>query len=162
MDHRKTCKLVKAWEWYPEFVIVMLVPTTDINTPSIRFEGQRQLADRYAALLAAMDDAVARRSIADFSVQSTLSAELNQRFLSNPHGRYLIDHLDQFDALGVNVGHTGTVAGLLFANTEEGRRTASEACFAVRKQFPDLKDVKVVTTPHCPGAPTSLREPQSG
>jgi L-threonine kinase len=160
--NHKTCELVEAWEWYPEFVIVMLVPYDSVDTPSISFQGQTQLADEYAVLLAAMDEAVARRSIADFSAQSSISAELNERFLSNPHARYLIDHLDRFDALGVNVGHTGTVAGLLFANTEDGRRTASEACFAVRKQFPDLKDVKVVTTPHCPGAPPSLRESESG
>jgi L-threonine kinase len=150
VDH-KTCALVRTWDWFPEFVIVMLVPYDTVDTPSIRFSGQEALAPEYAALLAAMDDAIARRSIADFSVQSTLSAELNERFLANPYGRYLIDHLKRFDALGVNVGHTGTVCGLLFENTERGRRSASDACFAVRKEFPELKDVKVVTTPHCPG-----------
>jgi hypothetical protein len=41
------------------------------------------------------------------------------------------------------------VCGLLFPNTDEGRMKASEACFEVRQQFGDLKDVKVVTTPHC-------------
>lgn len=152
--NHKTCELVETWDWYPEFVIVMLVPFDSVDTPSISFAGQDQLADEYGALLAAMHEAVAQRSIVDFSAQSTISAELNERFLSNPYGRYLIDHLDRFEALGIDVGHTGTVSGLLFANTDEGRRAASRACFAVRKEFPDLKDVKVVTTPHCP---TSLR-----
>lgn len=51
-------------------------------------------------------------------------------------------------ALGLNVGHTGTVCGILFPNTEEGQKLASEACFKAREQFGDLKDVKVVTTPY--------------
>ncbi|HEY8502562.1 MAG TPA: hypothetical protein VIL21_07730, partial [Solirubrobacterales bacterium] len=147
--NHKTCELIKAWDWFPEFVIVMLVPHDSVDTPSISFSGQESLAGEYEVLLAKMDDAIARRSIADFAVQSTRSADLNERFLSNPYARFLIDHLEEFNALGVNVGHTGTVCGLLFANTETGRRRASETCFAVRKKFPELKDVKVVTTPHC-------------
>jgi L-threonine kinase len=156
--NHKTCELVKTWAWFPEFVIVMLVPHDRVDTPSISFQGQEKLADEYEVLLREMDDAIARRSIADFAVQSTRSAELNERFLSNPHGRYLSDHLDEFSALGINVGHTGTVCGLLFANADAGRRQASEACFAVRKKFPELKDVKVVTTPHCPEIQATLTQ----
>jgi L-threonine kinase len=160
--NHKTCALVKTWDWFPEFVIVMLVPYDSVDTPSISFLGQDELAAEYGVLLSEMDDAIARRSIADFSVQSTRSADLNERFLSNPYGRYLIDHLEGYGALGVNVGHTGTVCGLLFANTESGRRSASMACFAVRKKFPELKDVKVVTTPHCLESQGSVREEPSG
>jgi uncharacterized protein involved in propanediol utilization len=100
-----------------------------------------------------MDRAIVERSITAFAEQSTRSAALNERFLLNPYARNLTDRLEEFGALGVNVGHTGTVCGLLFANTEAGRMLASEACFEVRKRFPELKGVKVVTTPHCPGAP---------
>jgi hypothetical protein len=55
--------------------------------------------------------------------------------------------LDEFNALELNVGHAGTVCGLLFANTEAGRAAASEAFLEVSR--PDLKDVMVVTTPCC-------------
>lgn len=147
--NHKTCELVKAWEWYPEFVIVMLVPHDSVDTHSISFEGQDALAADYEILLREMDDAIRRRSIADFAAQSTESARLNEKYLLNPHGRNLSDRLDEFGALGVNVGHTGTVCGLLFPNTDEGRTSASETCFAIRREFPYLKDVKVVTTPHC-------------
>lgn len=147
--NHKTCELVKAWDWVPEFVIVMLVPHNSVDTHSIRFTGQEELAAEYEVLLENMDRAVSERSISSFAAQSTRSAALNERFLLNPYCRNLSDRLDEFDALGVNVGHTGTVCGLLFANTKDGRKKASEACFAVRRQFDDLKDVKVVTTPHC-------------
>lgn len=147
--NHKTCELVKAWDWFPEFVIVMLVPHNSVDTPSISFVGQEELAAEYEVLLENMDGAIAERSLSSFAAQSTRSAALNERFLLNPYCRNLSDRLDEFDALGVNVGHTGTVCGLLFANTEDGRKKASEACFEVRGQFDDLKDVKVVTTPHC-------------
>jgi uncharacterized protein involved in propanediol utilization len=101
----------------------------------------------------ALDGAIEQRSIADFAVQSTRSAALNERFLLNPYSRNLSSRLDEFDALGVDVGHTGTVCGLLFPNTDAGRTKASEACFSLRKRYPDLKGVKVVTTPHCEAGP---------
>jgi L-threonine kinase len=153
--NHKTCELVKSWDWYPEFVIVMLVPHDSVDTHSIPFSGQEELAEEYETLLEQMDRAVRERSIGAFAEQSTRSAAFNERFLLNPYARSLTDRLHEFDALGVSVGHTGTVCGLLFANTEAGRMLASDTCFAVRKQFPELKGVKVVTTPHCPGAPAA-------
>lgn len=151
--NHKTCELVKAWDWFPEFVIVMLVPHDSVDTHSISFAGQEDLAGDYEDLLQAMDQAIERRSIADFALQSTRSAALNERFLLNPYSRSLSSNLDEFDALGVDVGHTGTVCGLLFPNTDPGRTKASEACFSLRKRYPDLKGVKVVTTPHCETGP---------
>jgi uncharacterized protein involved in propanediol utilization len=68
--------------------------------------------------------------------------------------------LAEFGALGLNVGHTGTVCGLLFANDDPGREAASEASLEMSRQFPDLKDVKVVTTPYCEAAP--VREAARG
>jgi len=147
--NHKTCEMIKAWDWFPEFAIVMLVPRESVDTPSVPFTGQEELAEEYASLLANMDSAIADRSLSRFAEQSTRSAELNQRFLVNPYSRTLSRRLDELGALGLNVGHTGTVCGLLFPNTEKGQMTASEACFRVKEEFRDLKDVKVVTTPHC-------------
>jgi L-threonine kinase len=148
VNHR-TCELIRAWDWFPEFVIVMLVPHDNVDTPSISFSGQDQLASEYEDLLERMDAAVQARSAADFAAQSTRSAVLNGRFLLNPYCRTLCEKLEEFGALGLNVGHTGTVCGLLFENSDDGRQRASEACFEVRRRFPDLKDVKVATTPYC-------------
>jgi L-threonine kinase len=148
VNHR-TCELIRAWDWFPEFVIVMLVPHDNVDTPSISFSGQNQLAGEYEDLLVRMDAAIQARSVADFAAQSTRSAVLNGRFLLNPYCRTLCEKLEEFGALGLNVGHTGTVCGLLFENSDDGRQRASEACFEARRRFPDLKDVKVVTTPYC-------------
>jgi L-threonine kinase len=147
--NHKTCQLIQAWDWYPEFVIVMLVPKNSVDTASIPFVGQERLAKDYDDLFLKMDRAIQRRSIGEFAEQSTRSAVLNDEFLLNPYSRNLVSRLKEFDALGLSVGHTGTVCGLLFANTDAGRTAASEASLEVSHQFPDLKDVKVVTTPHC-------------
>lgn len=152
VDH-KTCEMVRAWDWYPEFVIVMLVPHDSVDTQSIRFDGQDELATRYQRLIEEMDRAVKERSISRFAAQSTESAALNERFLVNIYSRRFSSRLDELGALGLNVGHTGTVCGLLFPNTDEGRTRASEVCFDVRREFPQLKDVKVVTTPRCANRP---------
>ena len=153
--NHKTCKLVKTWDWYPEFVVVMLVPEDIVNTSSISFTGQKALANEYQDLLEGMNRAISERSIADFAKESTRSAILNNRFLLNPYSRKLSDRLEEFGAVGMNVGHTGTVCGLLFPNTEDGRIKASDAYLEMRRLFPDLKDVKVVTTPHCEVPPRS-------
>ena len=147
--NHKTCELVEAWDWYPEFVIVMLVPNNSVDTASIPFHGQERLAEEYEDLLERMGRAVRDRSIVQFAEQSTRSAVMNDEFLLNPYSRNLRGRLDEFKALGLSVGHTGTVCGLLFANTEAGRTTASEAFLEISRQFPDLKDVKIVTTPYC-------------
>ncbi len=150
--NHKTCELVEAWDWYPEFVIVMLVPSNSVDTASIPFLGQERLAEDYDDLLGKMSRAIQGRSIADFAEQSTRSAVMNDEFLLNPYSRNLRGRLAEFGALGLSVGHTGTVCGLLFPNTDAGRTAASEASLEVSRQFPDLKDVMVVTTPYCKAA----------
>ena len=45
---------------------------------------------------------------------ATLSAVLNQRFVANPLFALLSEQAADLGAMGVNVGHTGTVVGLLF------------------------------------------------
>jgi len=148
--NQKTGVAIREWPWYPEFVIVMLVPHDTVLTEAIRFDGKEELAPDYQALLAAFDAAVAARSISDFAMTSTRGADLNAKYLVNPYAKMLTNRLDELGALGLNVGHTGTVCGLLYPNTQPGQERASEVCFEVSQWFTQLKDVKVVTTPQCP------------
>ena len=152
VNHR-TCRRIREWDWFPELAIVMLVPHDIVNTHSISFSGQEQHAAEYAQLLANLDEAVAMRDIAAFAAQATVSASLNEPYQVNLYARRLTPRLDELRALGVNVGHTGTVCGLLYPNTDDGRGHASDACFEMRRRFPELKDVKVVTTPRWSARP---------
>lgn len=150
--NQKTGAAVRHWPWYPEFVIVMLVPNDTVLTEAINFEGKEDLAREYEVLLEDFDAAVERRSIEEFASASTRAVELNAPYVPNPYANNLTPRLTELGALGLNVGHTGTVCGLLYPNTREGRERASRVSLEVSGWYPSpfLKDVKIVTTPQCP------------
>lgn len=150
--NQKTGVALRRWEWFPEFVIVMLVPNDTVLTEAINFDGKKEIAGDYEALLADFDAAVDKRSIADFASASTRAFGLNAQYVPNAYASNLFPRLAELGALGLNVGHTGTVCGLLYENTQEGRERASQVSLEVSRWFPTpfLKDVKVVTTPQCP------------
>ncbi len=147
--NQKTGLALREWSWHPDFVIVMLVPGNSVLTGNIQFLGKEKLAPEYAELLEAFDAAIARRSVSDFAELSTRAAVLNAPYLLNPHAQILSKRLSELGALGLNVGHTGTVCGLLYPNTQTGHEQASEADFKMRRWFTDLSEVMVVTTPPC-------------
>lgn len=65
-------------------------------------------------LLAALRRAVATGDVALLARVSTASARLNQRFLPKPALEALVELAAGCGALGVQVAHSGTVAGLIF------------------------------------------------
>lgn len=147
---QRTGVALRRWQWYPSFAIAMLVPRERVLTGSVRFDGKETSAVRYAELLAGFDEAIARRSAATFARLSTEAVTLNAPYLINPYAQLLQGRLDDLGALGLNVGHTGTVCGILFPNTSAGREQAGVAATTVRSWFPELRDVMVVTTPPSP------------
>lgn len=150
--NQKTGEALRRWEWFPEFVIVMLVPNDTVLTEAIDFTSKEEKAAEYEGLLADFDQAITDRSIEDFAAASTRAAELNAPYVANPYANNLSPRLAELGALGLNVGHTGTVCGLLYENTPEGRERASGMSLEVSGWYPAavLKDVKIVTTPPCP------------
>jgi L-threonine kinase len=161
--NHETGVAIRQWDWYPEFVIVMLVPKNTVLTGSTEFGGKEKLASEYAEVLADFDKAIDDRSIEDFAATSTRAVDLNAAYLPNRYAYRLNSRLSDLGALGLNIGHTGTVCGLLFPNTTEGRRLAGDACFEVEKWYPELKEVLIVKTPGWP--PTSsagTKLPRSG
>lgn len=150
--NHKTGVASRLWGWYPEFVIAMLVPNDTVLTEAIDFTEKAKLAHEYEALLADFDAAVESRSIADFAAASTRAAEMNAPYVPNAYANHLAHRLQELGALGLNVGHTGTVCGLLYPNTREGLERASRASHEVSGWYPSrfLKDIKIVTTPRCP------------
>ena len=61
---------------------------------------------------------------------ATLSAAANQQLLPNAHFDAVVKLSKEADAVGVNVAHSGTVMGMLFADdrrlTEKAADTASQ------------------------------------
>jgi L-threonine kinase len=150
--NQKTGLALRRWPWYPEFVIVMLVPNDTVLTEAIDFERKKEQAREYETLLGEFDASIESRSIESFAAASTRAVEMNAPFVPNAYANNLTPRLGELGALGMNVGHTGTVCGLLYPNTREGRERASQVSLEVSGWFPSpfLKDVKIVTTPQCP------------
>ncbi len=68
----------------------------------------------FQVLRAAIRRAVATEDVALLGRVATASARINQRFLPKAHLEPLLDLCLQYDGCGLQVAHSGTVAGLIF------------------------------------------------
>lgn len=74
---------------------------------------------------------------------ATLSARANQDILYKKHLETMIAIGEQYGAVGVNVAHSGTVTGLLFAGESDFDQQACR--LAVEKQCPELSYLQTVS-----------------
>lgn len=83
----------------------------------------------FRAMRGLLRRAVAYGDIAPLGRIATASAQINQRFHMVPHFSRLLEIVEESSALGIQVAHTGTIAGLLFdpADPELDRRLAVAA-----------------------------------
>ncbi|MBJ7472361.1 MAG: hypothetical protein JHD16_13725 [Solirubrobacteraceae bacterium] len=139
----RTGERVRRWDWWPQYEIVMVIPPTTLETSAASFAGQDAWADEYAQLLAQLDAAVERRDAAAFAAQATRSGQLNEAFVPSPVRALIEPRAASLGALGVCTAHTGTVAGLLFPHTREGRASASAAARELEAVLP--RDLQVTT-----------------
>lgn len=147
---RRTGALVRAWNWWPSFTVVMVIPPATFATAAARFDGQEASASEYAALLDRLDAAVDRRDAVAFAEVATRSAQLGQRFVANDAFAHLAPLAGELGALGVCAAHTGTVAGLLFPRTRGGETAASHARHHLRASLPPDHEVVLTHTPSAP------------
>jgi len=69
---------------------------------------------RFGVLRAALRRAVAKAEVPLLGRVATASARINQRYLPKPQLELLVRLCEQFGGCGVQVAHSGTVAGLIF------------------------------------------------
>jgi uncharacterized protein involved in propanediol utilization len=104
--------------WVPPFVVVSIdtdagtdgVDTLSLSPPQYtdaELEAFEHLVSRARA-------AFAQRDAAAIAVVATESATTNQRFISLRGFREIVALAGEFGALGVQIAHSGTVAGILF------------------------------------------------
>lgn len=150
--NQKTGAVLRRFDWWPQFLVVLIVPPKKLNTESANFAGKAALGDEFDDILAQLDAAAAAKDPHGFLDAATRSARLNQRFVPNSHFALLQEQLPQLGAAGINVGHTGTVVGLLYpADDPASQRSAAGATIEVQAMFPDAH-VEMVMTPPSPQA----------
>lgn len=154
---RASGRVVRPLDWTPRFVIVMVVPPETYDTGTAVLHDRGRHADEYEDILDSLELAAHARRGQPFADAAARSAELNQSYLPNPHYPRLRAMQRSLRADGVVVGHTGTVAGLLFLSGERdgvasGAATlaAREAARAVRDVVPSKVSVEVTATPPAP------------
>ncbi len=147
---QKTGRLVAAYEWFPQFAIAMVVPAAVFNTESADFRGKDKHGADFDRILADLEMAARRREADAFAEAATRSAELNQRHLVNPYFVMLRPKIRQYRADGLVVGHTGTVAGLLFAVDDDSMEAAVAASLDLQSVLPRDVRVEVTLTPPSP------------
>ena len=155
--NQKTGDVVRRFDWWPQFAIVMVVPRDTLNTESADFAGKEVYAERFERMLDTLTSAAGLRDPLPFAVAATESAVINQEFIPNTWFDLLMDRVAILGGAGVNVGHTGTVTGMLFplptAGGEDGRARAEAmglaraAARALSDDAGAAVDVKLVTTP---------------
>jgi len=168
--NQKTGDVLEQFSWWPQFVILMITPAQAFNTESADFGGKHKLGTQFDDLLASLRTAAAERDTAAFARAATESARINQRFVPNPFHALLEGRARDLGAVGVNVGHTGTVLGLLFgASDPAAMKTAATASLEIQRILPRPRR-STSPSPRLPGMSVQnpgrqggdLRGPQPG
>lgn len=118
--NQKTGHVLEEFSWWPQFRIIMITPAQVLSTESAAFTGKEKLGRRFDEILNQLRAAAVNRDARAFALAASRSARLNQRFVPNPCYPLFADRLDELGAVGLNVGHTGTLLGLLFDARDPG------------------------------------------
>ncbi len=146
--NHKNGDMIEQFAWWPQFIVVMIVPARMFNTESANFTGKDRHGDEFDAILSSLAEASGKQEAAAFAHAATRSAALNQRFVPNAYHALLEDRLSEFGADGINVAHTGTITGLLFsASKPEAHKAAAAACIELQEMFRDARVEMSITPP---------------
>ena len=149
--NQRTGQVVEKFAWWPQFVIVMVSPPQVFNTESADFSGKEKLGDEFDEILGNLRAAASRCDTRVFAEAATRSASINQRFVPNPYHATLQDRVEGLGGLGINVGHTGTVVGLLFDAAEESAmKAAASAAIELHRLLPSGTKIDITLTPKSP------------
>jgi L-threonine kinase len=147
---RDTGRVVRRFSWHPAFVIAMVVPPTTVDTASADLSGKGAVAAEFDEMLDVLALAADRRERQPFADQASRSAAINQRYAPNAAYALLQPRIARYGAAGIVIGHTGTVAGLLFVADADGRAAAAAASTDLQASLPREARVEVVQTPAAP------------
>jgi L-threonine kinase len=149
--NQKTGDVLEEFAWWPQFGILMVTPPQVFNTESANFSGKQRYGPEFEKILSDLHEAASRRDISAFAEAASHSAAINQQFVPNPYYALLEDRINDFGALGINIGHTGTVLGLLFdASDGSAMKAAATAAVELQRILPSTAKIDITLTPHSP------------
>ena len=131
---------LRRWRWTPRFTALVLVPRSVVCTDAVAVDALR--SDRYDGLVDDLDRAADRGDRRPFLSAARTSARLHHEILGNRWAPDLDPLVAGAGALGAAIAHTGTVAGLLYEPTADGRRAARSAAARLAPRL----DVRAMVT----------------
>jgi uncharacterized protein involved in propanediol utilization len=106
-------------------------PGTQVDTLSLRAaEYDDQEIATFQILRGALRNAIRHQDVALLGKVATASARINQRYLPKPWLDQLLDLCRRHGGAGVQVAHSGTVAGLIFDARQPEAASQASACLA--------------------------------
>ena len=132
-----TGKLLQSYGNAPKMIIAMFDTGGTINT--IEFHSEYHGHENSPQeLLDAIDELDRDFSAQQIGKVATLSALANQHLVHKPQLEEIIEYAKSLGALGVNVAHSGTMMGVLFA-ADESMKKVLEAAKLIGAKFPHLE-----------------------
>jgi L-threonine kinase len=133
--NHKTGEVLHKYSWYPKLNICMIIPKSVYNTESVSFGGKEAESENFETILKLLLEGEANKDELKFAEAATTSAEINQEYLVNPYFSKYHDKIEELGAIGIAVGHTGTVCGILFASGKEGAKAAGRCSTELKKEL---------------------------
>lgn len=107
-----------------------VVDSLDFASASIKYT--RQERDKLAEAFSLVKYGIVRGDLEALGIGSTMSAEINQKYLSKPALDKVVGAAKEISAYGVNIAHSGTVIGIIAAES-----IAVEATSYISAKFPE-------------------------
>jgi uncharacterized protein involved in propanediol utilization len=130
--HREGIVLERLGRRLPRLTVVGCVAypdTSGIDTLALEPAAYSDAdIDAFTVLLSALRAAVAAGDTAGVGSVATASAQINHRFVPNPALEFLLDACRSGGGCGVQVAHSGTVAGVIFDPRRPRADASAERC----------------------------------
>jgi L-threonine kinase len=131
--NHKNGNLITKLPWSPELNIVMIVPDLCLDTGQALFVGKDLLSSEFDGLLKEIKIASKNRDEVAFANVALRSAFINQEYVKNKAFELLHPVFRELGAIGLNVAHTGTIAGVIFQSGKQGLTMCKDALPEIKK-----------------------------
>ncbi|MBS4750706.1 kinase [Granulicatella sp. zg-ZJ] len=115
-----TAKPLFETHWKPELYVYMLEPIETVNTVGLIRMSQSNVYDKQHSkeLFTLFQKACQEKSLSLLSHVALESALLNDRRLPKPYLKDIIAFVKNYQLLGINIAHSGTVVGILLTKEQ--------------------------------------------
>lgn len=110
-------EVIQTFPWQPNIDILLLESDATLTTACFHQHNDQYLdtlSHTYQATHRTFELAMREQSPTHLGTATTMSAQFSQHTLPKPAFNSLLNLVEQFDLLGLNVAHSGTIVGLLY------------------------------------------------